>query len=80
MGFISAMSNHFCASCNRLRLTADGGLRPCLFSDLEFPARTALREDSEDEVRALFQKALRLKPDAHHNREGTERRMSQIGG
>ncbi len=80
VGFISAMSNHFCASCNRLRLTADGGLRPCLFSDLEFPARTALREGSEDEVRALFQKALRLKPDAHHNREGTERRMSQIGG
>ncbi|MEM5774028.1 MAG: GTP 3',8-cyclase MoaA, partial [Anaerolineaceae bacterium] len=37
VGFITALSDHFCASCNRLRLTADGNLRPCLFSDVEIP-------------------------------------------
>ena len=42
VGFISALSNHFCSTCNRIRLTADGKVRPCLFSDQEFDIRTAL--------------------------------------
>ena len=50
VGFISAMSNHFCASCNRLRLTADGKIRPCLFSDLEVDVRSALRNNSDDDA------------------------------
>lgn len=79
VGFISAMSNHFCASCNRMRLTADGFLRPCLFSDLEVNVREPLAAGDDDGVRAAFAQALRIKPDAHHT-EGTERYMSQIGG
>ena len=80
VGFISAMSNHFCSRCNRVRLTADGNLRPCLFSDMEFDIREPLRADDEDGVRAVFAKTLRVKPDEHHNKVGTERGMSQIGG
>lgn len=80
VGFISAMSNHFCSRCNRVRLTADGKLRPCLFSDMEFDIREPLRANDEDGVRAVFAKTLRVKPDEHHNKVGTERGMSQIGG
>lgn len=80
VGFISAMSNHFCAQCNRVRLTADGKLRPCLFSDTELDVREALRAGDDDGVRAAFAEALRIKPDEHHNKVGTERNMSQIGG
>lgn len=82
VGFISALSNHFCAQCNRLRLTADGKVRPCLFSDTEFDVRGVLRDPNatEDDVRAVFGEAIGQKPDEHHNRVGTERNMSQIGG
>lgn len=81
VGFISAISNHFCTSCNRLRLTADGKLRPCLFSDLEFDIRKPLRDGSNDDaIRDIYLQALNQKPDAHHNQKNTERNMSQIGG
>ena len=80
VGFISAMSSHFCSQCNRLRLTADGNLRPCLFSDLEYPVLPALRAHDDDAVRAAFEAALRNKPDKHKSNDGTERFMSQIGG
>lgn len=82
VGFISAMSNHFCSQCNRLRLTADGKVRPCLFSDLEYDVRSVLRDPAagEDDIVAVFEQALAKKPDEHHNRVGTERNMSQIGG
>lgn len=80
VGFISSLSNHFCATCNRLRLTADGKLRPCLFSDMEFDVRRALREGSDEDVARVLQTAVDNKPDAHHYRVSTERNMSQIGG
>lgn len=81
VGFISAMSNHFCASCNRLRLTADGKIRPCLFSDREIDVKKALRGVGGDAaVIADIQEAIGIKPDEHHEERGTERRMSQIGG
>ena len=81
VGFISAMSNHFCSSCNRLRLTADGKIRPCLFSDEELDVRAALRDTPDDEqVKAIIAQAMRIKPDEHHEERGTVRRMSQIGG
>lgn len=80
VGFISPLSRHFCSECNRLRLTADGKLRPCLFSDREIDVRKALREDGEEAVYDCFLKALDLKPDEHHDKVGTERKMSQIGG
>jgi len=80
VGFISALSRHFCKECNRLRLTAEGALRPCLFSDKEFDASVALRSGDDDAVRRVLREALGSKPDEHHNRVGTERLMSQIGG
>lgn len=80
VGFISAMSNHFCSSCNRLRLTADGSIRPCLFSDAEYPVRDALRAGDDARVLATWRDAVAHKPREHEIIEGTQRFMSQIGG
>lgn len=80
VGFISPLSRHFCSECNRLRMTADGKIRPCLFSDEEFDVRAALRDGGEEAVRAVLREALGAKPDEHHDKVGTERGMSQIGG
>ena len=84
VGFISPLSRHFCGECNRVRLTADGKLRPCLFSDDEYDVRAALRgqvgADVDGAVRAVFAAVLGAKPDEHHDKVGTERGMSQIGG
>ncbi len=80
VGVISPLSHHFCAECNRLRLTADGRLRPCLFSDNELDVRTVLREGTDEDVRAVVREALRIKPENHAERIGTDRQMSQIGG
>ena len=80
VGFISPLSRHFCGQCNRLRITADGKLRPCLFSDREIDVREALRDGGEEAVYECFLQALDLKPDEHHDKVGTERKMSQIGG
>ena len=83
VGFISPLSRHFCSECNRLRLTAEGMIRPCLFSDEEFSIREALREGSDEEVRELLRKALRLKPDEHDQGDhanATTVNMNTIGG
>jgi cyclic pyranopterin phosphate synthase len=70
----------FCADCNRLRLTADGQLRTCLFSDDELDARRILRNGTESELRALVVAAVAAKPESHNMRVGTQRWMSQVGG
>lgn len=84
IGFISAISNHFCSACNRLRLTADGRLRPCLQDRLEVDVRDALRQGEEDEpIRQAIVRALCFKPGRHHMTDGwqgQERMMSDIGG
>ena len=85
VGFISAMSNHFCAACNRIRMTADGKLRSCLFGKQEVNLKLALQNGASDEkLAALFRKAIREKPNRHHMDEGwgsdNERKMYQIGG
>ncbi len=80
VGFISPMSRHFCSECNRLRLTADGKIRPCLFSDTEYDVRAALRGEVDASVKDVIYEALGAKPDEHHNKVGTDRQMSQIGG
>ena len=85
VGFISPMSRHFCGECNRMRLTADGKLRPCLFSDREYDVRSVLRSgkseaEIEQDLADVFRLALGAKPDDHDDITGTERRMSQIGG
>lgn len=80
VGFISAMSNHFCSRCNRLRLTADGTIRPCLFSDNEYPVREALRAGDDARVLEIYRSAIAHKPEEHDTTDGTARFMSQIGG
>lgn len=80
VGFISPLSRHFCSECNRLRVTADGKVRPCLFSDNEFDIRAALRSGTDEDVRNVLLEALGAKPDEHHDKVGTERNMSAIGG
>jgi cyclic pyranopterin phosphate synthase len=84
LGFISPVSEHFCYRCNRLRLTADGQLRPCLLSDEEIDLRMALRGGAGvAEVKALILQAIESKPSQHHlaERERPRKRlMSQIGG
>ena len=85
IGFISALSHHFCPSCNRLRLTADGKLRPCLFADDEVDIKSPLRNGySHEHLKKVFQQAIARKPRRHHaeileKREGL-RPMSTIGG
>jgi len=84
IGFISPISEHFCYQCNRLRLTADGRLRPCLLSDYEIDLRTPLRQGADlAEIRELLIRSIRAKPDRHHLDESVsprERAMSEIGG
>ncbi|MCJ7625935.1 MAG: GTP 3',8-cyclase MoaA [Anaerolineaceae bacterium] len=81
VGFISPISDHFCGSCNRLRLTADGNLRPCLLSDIEIPVLRALR--AGEPIEPILQKVMALKPLGHEldkNNLPEERTMKEIGG
>ncbi|UQZ90675.1 GTP 3',8-cyclase MoaA [Deltaproteobacteria bacterium Smac51] len=85
IGFISALSRHFCADCNRLRLTADGRLKPCLLTEREFDLRGPLRHGTDDEeLRNLFLEAAGRKPISHQSAETVQtdcrRQMSRIGG
>lgn len=84
LGFISPVTEHFCQACNRLRLTSDGRLLPCLLSDMSIDLRTPLRAGADDEIlRAIFQQAIIAKPRGHHLAETELPQalpMSQIGG
>ncbi len=67
VGFIHALSHHFCDRCNRLRLTAQGQLRPCLLSDHHEDVRGPLRSGcSDDQLAEIFFKAVRHKPSDHN--------------
>jgi cyclic pyranopterin phosphate synthase len=84
IGFIGALSDHFCHTCNRLRLTADGRLRPCLMSDEEIDLRTPLRAGiGLDAVKTLLAQAIQRKPSGHRLSEALspqDRTMAEIGG
>jgi GTP 3',8-cyclase len=84
IGFIGAMTNpHFCESCNKLRLTCDGKLRPCLGSYLEFDLRGPLRAGaSDEELRQFFLDVVARKPREHDFRHNYQpnRKMVAIGG
>jgi cyclic pyranopterin phosphate synthase len=84
IGFIGALTNlHFCESCNKLRLTCDGKLRPCLGSHLEFDILRPLRDGASDkELREFFLNVVARKPEMHEFRENyqPQRRMIAIGG
>lgn len=81
VGLISPVSAHFCAECNRLRLTADGKIKPCLHSDAEL----SLKGLDLEGMRRQFQRAILEKPQWHGaldaaNRSRAGRNMNQIGG
>lgn len=85
VGFVSAITHHFCGDCNRLRLTADGKLRPCLFSETEIDLKSPLRSGaSDEEIERLLKLSIDVKPEGHNisNRTGLEflSPMSRIGG
>lgn len=66
IGFITSMTEHFCGSCNRLRITADGNLKVCLFGNTEVSLRDALRNNcSEDDLTALISAAVKRKKKQH---------------
>ena len=80
IGFISPMSHKFCGSCNRIRLTSEGLLRPCLGSDVGIDLRKPMREGaSDEELKALIYDGIMNKP-AGHCFEATDSLMSKIGG
>jgi cyclic pyranopterin phosphate synthase len=84
VGVITPMSHNYCERCNRMRLTADGHLRPCLFGDIQTDLRTPLRagEPLEPHIR----RTLAIKPERHHLVQGSAvgsgglRALSQVGG
>lgn len=84
LGFISSVTDPFCSTCNRMRLTADGKLHLCLLRDDELDLRAALRGGASDsDLEALIRQAVHLKPWGHGLPEGvkpTVRGMSQLGG
>ncbi|HEX2722639.1 MAG TPA: hypothetical protein VHM24_06945, partial [Gemmatimonadaceae bacterium] len=81
LGVITPMTHSYCASCNRVRLTADGRLRTCLFGDHEVNLRDAYR--AGEDITPLFRRALSEKPLEHRllqMRVGGLRALSQVGG
>jgi len=84
IGFIGAMTNlHFCDSCNKLRLTCDGKLRPCLGSYLEFDIMKPLRDGAtDDDLQQFFLDVVDRKPKQHDFRDNYQpnRKMIAIGG
>lgn len=84
VGVIPAVSEHFCRECNRLRLTADGQLRPCLLSSQEIDLRSILRSDlGDDGLADVLRESVAAKPERHQldeNYRPGSRRMQGIGG
>jgi cyclic pyranopterin phosphate synthase len=84
IGFITPVSQHFCFNCNRLRLTAEGKLRPCLLSDSEIDLRQPLRSGaSAEKLKQVITEAIQTKPKEHQlsrGRTSKKRLMSQVGG
>jgi cyclic pyranopterin phosphate synthase len=84
VGVISPMSHNYCGTCNRMRLTADGQLRPCLFGDLHTDLRGPLRAGQP--LEPLVRQTLRIKPERHWLVQGSDtgsgglRALSQVGG
>ena len=93
MGFITALSQHFCQSCNRIRLTSEGKIRPCLFFNQEIDLKKAIREVGDTKnnqilrrkvIKEKIKMAVKLKPKGHKIKEWISNKisfkMSRIGG
>ncbi len=83
VGFINPISSHFCESCNRIRLTSDGKLKPCLHSNQEVDIMDIVRRNPS-ELQQVLERAILLKPEKHYlyttQHEIGHRNMSEIGG
>jgi GTP 3',8-cyclase len=81
IGIIDPVTGHFCGTCNRLRLTARGTLRPCLMSPLEIDIKSALRKGaSQSQLAQIFCEAVLAKPMGGMSREAINDGMNAIGG
>lgn len=85
IGFISAIHGKFCQSCNRIRLTSTGELKPCLCYQEHISLKEALRSGSPEKVRELLAQAISQKPQGHcftgdHSLVTEKHEMAQIGG
>ena len=84
IGVITPMSHNYCDRCNRMRLTADGQLRPCLFGDIQTNLRDALRRG--EPLEPLIERTLAIKPERHYLIQGSAagsgglRALSEVGG
>ena len=84
IGVITPMSHNYCDRCNRMRLTADGQLRPCLFGDIQTDLRDALRRG--EPLEPLIEQTLLIKPERHYLIQGSAagsgglRALSEVGG
>ncbi len=84
VGVITPMSHNYCDSCNRMRLTADGQLRPCLFGSLQTNLRDPLRAGAD--LIPIIEETLQIKPERHHLIQGSDEgsgglvALSQTGG
>ena len=84
VGVITPMSHNYCDRCNRMRLTADGHLRPCLFGDIQTNLRDPLRAGAD--LTPLIERTLRIKPKRHYLIQGSDEgsgglvALSQTGG
>ena len=81
IGLINPVSDHFCKECNRIRLTADGKIKPCLHSSAEFP----IKGKTESEMLEVFKQAIQAKPEWHGELNyasisNSGREMNRIGG
>lgn len=83
IGFISALSSHFCGECNKIRLTADGKLKTCLHSNQEIDLNETLKQGEDGLLKEVLQRAILKKEARHHLNEGSKpisRDMNKIGG
>lgn len=82
VGFISPMSHSFCGECDRIRITSDGTLRPCLGANLEFPLQKAIKSGDIDRLKGEIAAAIAQKPQKNLFEGGfnPSRKMNRIGG
>ena len=84
IGFISPLSSHICKECNRIRLTSNGMIRPCLFSDIEYDVKKLLRSNTKDqEIKTFVSNVVKAKPEKKFETgfiKKCQRSMRHIGG
>jgi cyclic pyranopterin phosphate synthase len=80
VGIIDAVSNHFCSSCNRLRITSCGCMKACLFSSSERPLLHLIREGDSESIKNEILDCIRMKPECWDKSRSTLHYMSRIGG